>query len=93
MYVGVIHKVKDPQAMLSRGQSLGNPANAPTGVRPVEFFPATDLTAATCLWEADSVETVRDHIDGTLGDSCENSYFEISTEHALGLPQQEPAQA
>jgi hypothetical protein len=93
MYVGVIHNVKDPQAMLSRGQPLGDPANAPAGVRPLEFFPATDLKAATCLWEGDSVETVRDYIDGTLGDSCENSYFEISTEHALGLPQQETAQA
>jgi hypothetical protein len=93
MYVAVIHKVNDAQAMLSRGERLSDPANAPAGVRGLEFFPATDLTAATCLWESDSVETLRDYIDGTLGDSCENSYFEISAEHAHGLPQQEPAQA
>lgn len=93
MYVGVVHKVEDPQAMLSRGEPLNDPANAPAGVRPLQFFPAKDLTAATCLWESDSVETLRDYIDGTLGDSCENSYFEISTEHAQGLPQQENARA
>ena len=93
MYVGVVHKINDPEAMLSRGERVSNAANAPAGVRPLEFFPATDLTAATCLWESGSVETLRDYVDGTLGDSCENSYFEISTEHALGLPQQEAARA
>jgi hypothetical protein len=93
MYVGIIHKINDPQAMLSRGEALGNSANAPAGVRPLEFLPAIDLDMATCLWEAESVETLRDYIDGTLGDSCENSYFEVSTEHALGLPEQEAAKA
>ena len=93
MYVGVIHKINDPQAMLSRGEPLSDPANAPAGVRGLEFFPAKDFNVATCLWEADSVEAVRDYVDGTLGDSCENSYFEIGKEHAHGLPQQETARA
>jgi hypothetical protein len=37
------------------------------------------------------VDAVRDYIDSTLGDSSDNSYFEVSTRHALGLP--EPATA
>lgn len=88
MYVAVVHDVKDPQAMFSRGEGLSDPSNAPPGVQPRQFFPSKDLSAATCLWEADSVEAVQDYIDSTLGDSSENQYFEISTEHAQGLPEQ-----
>jgi hypothetical protein len=91
MFVAVVHRIKDPQAMLSRGEGLSDPANAPSGVVPHQFCPSKDLSAATCVWEGDSVDSVRDYIDGTLGDSSENSYFEISTEHAQGLPAQAAA--
>jgi hypothetical protein len=93
MYVGVMHRIKDPDAMMERGESLGDPANAPPGVVGHQFCPSTDLSVATCLWEGDSVEAVRDYIDGTLGDSSENSYFEVSTERAMGLPQPAAARA
>jgi hypothetical protein len=91
MYVGVVHRVKDPKAMMSRGEGLSDPSNAPPGVHSHQFCPSTDLSVATCVWEGDSVDAVRDYIDGTLGDSSENSYFEISTEHAQGLPEQAAA--
>jgi hypothetical protein len=93
MFVGVMHRIKDPKTMLSRGEGLGDPSNAPRGVTPHQFCPSTDLSVATCVWEADSVDAVRDYIDGTLGDSSENSYFEISTENAQGLPTQAAARA
>ena len=93
MYVGVMHRIKDPDAMVERGKSLSDPANAPPGVVGHQFCPSTDLSVATCLWEGDSVEAVRDYIDGTLGDSSENSYFEVSTERAMGLPQPAAARA
>jgi hypothetical protein len=87
MYVVVVHKVKDPQALLSRGEGLGDPSNAPAGAIPRQFCPSKDLSVATCVWEADSIDTVRDYVDGTLGDSSEQSYFEINTEYAQGLPE------
>ena len=52
---------------------------------------AKDRTAATCIWEADSVEAVRDYIDRTQGGSSENTYFEVDSEASVGLP--EPATA
>jgi hypothetical protein len=87
MYVVVIHEINDLEAMMSRGESLGDPRNAPPGVRPRQFFPSVDGSRATCLWEADSVDAVRDYTDSTLGDSSENSYFEINSQHATGLPE------
>ncbi len=87
MYVGVIHEVKDMEVMASRGEGLGDPRNAPPGARPRQFFPSVDGSAATCLWEANSIADVQEYIDTTLGDSSEQSYFEVSPQHAIGLPE------
>jgi hypothetical protein len=87
VYVAVVHRVKDPQAMLSRGERLADPSSAPPEVVPRQFCPSKDLSAATCLWESGSVDAVRDYIDSTLGDSSDNTYFEINAEYAIGLPE------
>ena len=93
MYVAIVHQIKDAQAFLSRGERLDDPSNAPPGVVPRQFCPSTDLSTATCVWEAGSVDAARDYVDSTLGDSSENTYFEINTEYALGLPERATAQA
>ena len=36
-------------------------------------------------WEGDSVDAVRDHVDSTLGDAAEPSYFKVDPEQARGL--------
>ena len=87
MYVAIVHRVKDAQAFSSQGEGLGDPSNAPAGVLPRQFCPSKDLTTATCVWEAGSVDSVRDYVDSTLGDSSDNTYFEIDPEYALGLPE------
>jgi hypothetical protein len=39
------------------------------------------------------VDAVRDYIDSTLGNASDNTYFEINTEYAQGLPEPATAQA
>lgn len=86
MYVAVYHRFKDAEAAFSRGQRLIEGEGAPAGVRVREFHPSQDRDVASCLWEADSVGSVREYVDSTLGDSSENSYFEVDAEQAVGLP-------
>jgi hypothetical protein len=93
MYVAVQHRIKDAQTALSRGQTLLQGEEAPPGVRVLEFYPSRDLSAATCLWEGDSVDAVRDYVDSTLGDAAEQSYFEVDSEQARGLPASATARA
>jgi hypothetical protein len=93
VYVAIVHQVKDAQAFLSRGERLADPSNAPAGVVGRQVCPSDDVSAATCLWEADSVDAVRDYVDSTLGDASDNTYFEINTEYAQGLPEPATAQA
>jgi hypothetical protein len=91
MYVVVQHRIKDPQAAYSRGERLIKGQGAPPGVRGLQFYPSTDGSAVTCLWEAESVEAVQGYVDSTLGDSSQNTCYEVDAgrvfaERPLGLP-------
>jgi hypothetical protein len=91
MYVIVQHQFKDQQKAFSRGERLIKNEGAPRGVRGLQFYPSQDGSAATCLWEADSVESVREYVDSTLGDSSENTCYEVDANQAFaerpsGLP-------
>ncbi len=91
MYVVVQHQIKDPQRAFSRGEKLIKNEGAPVGVRGLQFYPSTDGSAVTCLWEAESVKEIREYVDSTLGDSSQNACYEVDAEQAfaerpLGLP-------
>ena len=83
MYVIVQHRIKNPQVAFSRGDRLIKNEGAPAGVRGLQFYPSRDGSAVTCLWEAPSVAVVQRYVDSTLGDSSENSCYEVATEKAF----------
>jgi hypothetical protein len=84
MKVGVIHRISDPETAQSSGQPLFEEHE---GLRLLQFCPSQDFRAATCIWEAESIDAVRDLVDPTLGDSSEQTYYEVNTEQAVGLPE------
>ncbi len=91
MYVIVHHDFRDAETAFSRGEKLITGEGAPAGVRVLQFYPATDASQATCLWEAGSVEAVQDYVDATLGDSSRNTSYPVDVDRAfaerpLGLP-------
>ena len=85
MYVVVQHRFRDPQVAFSRGEKLIKNEGAPTGVRGLQFYPSRDGSVATCLWEAPSVDSVQRYVDLTLGDSSDNSCYEVAAEQAFAL--------
>lgn len=78
MYVVVQHRIKDQQAAFSRGEKLISGEGAPAGVRVLQFYPSQDGSRVTCLWEADTVQSVQTYVDATLGDASENSSYEVA---------------
>jgi hypothetical protein len=52
-----------------------------------------DRSVAVCLWEADSVDTLRDYLDSVTAGASENTYFEVDRERAMGLPETAAADA
>ena len=91
MFVVVQHTIRDAPVAFARGQNLLEGRGAPTGVQVRKFYPSADQSAVICLWEANSLDEIREYVDATLGDSSDNVYFEVDAEQALGLP--EPAVA
>ena len=91
MYVVVQHEIKDQLTAFSRGEKLIKNEGAPDGVRGLQFYPSTDGSAVTCLWEANSVREIQEYVDSTLEDSSQNTCYEVDSEQAfaerpLGLP-------
>jgi len=83
MYVVVIHRFTDPQVALSRGERLIKNEGAPQGVKGLQFYPSQDRSGATCLWEAASVADIQGYVDSTLGDSSDNTCYEVDAELAF----------
>ena len=83
MYVVVLHRIKNPETAFQRGERLMRSEGAPTGVRVLQFYPSRDGAAVTCLWEAPSVSAVQGYVDSTLGNSSENTCYEVDSEQAF----------
>ena len=83
MYVVVQHRITDPATAFARGDRLIKNDGAPVGVRGLQFYPSRDGSAVTCLWEAPSVDAVQHYVDTTLGDSAENTCYEVDAAHAF----------
>lgn len=83
MYIVAVHDINDPETAFARGERLVKNEGAPAGARGLQFYPATDGSAVTCLWEADSVESIQTYVDTTLGDSSRNLCYEVNSEAAF----------
>jgi hypothetical protein len=83
MYVVAQHQFKDPQVAMARGEKLIKNEDAPPGVKGLQFYPSQDRSAATCLWEADSVADVQRYVDATLGDSSRNTCYQVDAAMAF----------
>ena len=86
MYFVVHHEVIDREKFrVTDPQDVAG--NAPPGVHVHHFLPARDASAADCLWKAESLDALRDYLDPKLRGICENTYFEVDSDHAMGLPE------
>lgn len=86
MIIVVNHKVNNPADFWAAAQkSLPElPAN---GVqRVLQVMPNNDMTQATCVWEADSIDTLNTYLRSKVSDWSEESYYELNAAAAMGVP-------
>ena len=86
MHVVVQHRISDPEKFFSMDAEEVS-GGGPTGVRGLQFYPSQDETVAVCLWEADSIDAIRDYLDPATAGASENTYFEVDGDRAMGLPE------
>jgi hypothetical protein len=79
MYVAVIHDISDPE-------KFWNMSGFPEGITFRATFPNPTGTRAVCLFEANSVGTLRDCLEGAVGAVSHNEYYEVAADKAVGLP-------
>jgi hypothetical protein len=80
MYVLSIHAVSDPDAFWS------GKLNLPEGTELPLVAPSSDGTRGVCVFKSDSVNTVKDLVDGATGRISKNEFYAINDGNALGLP-------
>lgn len=83
VYVLVFHRIAEPRAFW-RIRERPDPTR-PVHLRLVHALPSQDHKVLACLWESDSIETVRSYADRTYGSLGQNECYEIDEAEALGL--------
>jgi hypothetical protein len=84
MYVLVHHRVTDPDQFWATAQNAI--PNLPPELKLHHTLSANDGTIATCLWEAETVQAVRDFLEPALGDFSSNSYARAENREGIAVP-------
>ncbi len=79
MHVGVIHRISDPEAF-EQAEQQALAAGLPEGIGLPVHAATRDHSTAICIWEAPSVDAVRDLVESTVGAYSENEYYEVELE-------------
>jgi hypothetical protein len=89
MHVSVHHIITDTQKweqITKNMTTMVEQGRLPQGLKGLMYLPSADGRKADCLWEAPSVEAVRNFLDREIGSAARNDYFQINTQAAFGLP-------
>jgi hypothetical protein len=84
MFVSVIHRISDPDAFWAAAGSASD--KLPSDLKLHQSVTGNDRATAICLWEAPSVERVRDLVEPLLARFSENEYIPIDPSNSSGLP-------
>lgn len=82
MFVSVIHRISDPDRFFEMARS----ATLPSDLRLPQSISTADRSTTVCLWEAPSVQRVREFLEPLTAGICKNEYAEVDTNLSLNLP-------
>lgn len=84
MFVSVIHRISDPERFFEMASSATQ--NLPPDLRLPQSISNADRSTTVCLWEAPSVERVREFLEPLTAGMCKNEYAQVDPGLSLGLP-------
>jgi hypothetical protein len=96
MHAVIRHYINDPVKWDRSTKSITSmieQGRLPKGLKPLEYLPSVDGRNADCVWEAESLRTLQQFVDGETTGAARNEYFEVKEEAAIGLPKGEEAMA
>ena len=87
MYVLVHHRITNRDRFWTTVQEAGIPSELTLHLS----IPARDGSLSTCLWEAESIEAVRNFVEPLVGEVSSNEYLEAENREGVALPSLLPA--
>lgn len=85
MYIVVHHDISNPEDFWASAQRH-LPRLPEAGVKRVlNLFPNQSMDKCTCVWEADSIESLDIYLREKLGTSSQETYYEVNEAAAVGL--------
>ena len=84
MYVVVEHRISDPAKFWEKAQAAI--PQLPGDVKVHQVLPSSNESRAVCLWEASSLDRVREAVETQIGPFSSNDYYEVDATNAFGLP-------
>jgi hypothetical protein len=86
MIIVVNHKINNPADFWASAQK-SLPELPASGVqRVLQVMPNADMSQATCVWEADSIDSLNTYLRSKVSDWSEESYYELNSAAAMGVP-------
>ncbi len=89
MHAVIHHTINDTgkwDQTTQRIMSMIEQRRLPKGLKPLEYLPSTDSRKAVCVWEADSLNVLKEFMDRETTGAARNDYFEVNVQNAIGLP-------
>lgn len=80
MYVVALHEISNPEAF------WGDQLDLPKGTELSVAVPSADGTHGVCIFKSDSVETVKNVVDGATSAISKNEFYAANAANAMGLP-------
>lgn len=90
MYILVQHSISEPAKFWNVADLR---ENLPPEIKLHHTFPTPDGTRAVCIWEAESVNAVRDYLEPVVGTSSRNEYFTVENKEGFARPSKVPETA
>lgn len=86
MYVLVQHTISEPATFWN----AADPTTLSPDVKLHHTFPTPDGTRAACIWEAQSVDAVRNLLEPLIGSISRNEYFPVENREGFARPSSVP---
>jgi hypothetical protein len=82
MYIVANHTITNPEKFWKLAQALVIPPH----IKLHCVFPSDDGARGTCLWQADSIDVVKQFLEPQTNGLARNDYMRVQAENAFGLP-------
>lgn len=84
MYIVVQHTISNPTEFWGGAQQMM--PKIPATAKLHHTFPTKDGTHAVCLWEAESVKSLRDFLEPLIAPVSQNEYFQVENKESVAMP-------